>query len=94
MSSLTSKVDVLTSDLKSNRVTRDGVITDLESVNQLAVRLNSEKVDLVNRINNQNKQVNLIRRQRTIKGECKWEGGHSIQMPYQDSSNEILSPLF
>ena len=56
-------MDVLTSDLKSNRVTRDGVITDLESVNQLAVRLNSEKVDLVNRINNQNKQVNQIRNQ-------------------------------
>ena len=55
--SLTSKVDVLTSDLKSNRVTRDGVITDLENVNQLAVRLNSEKIDLVNRISNQNKQV-------------------------------------
>ena len=57
VSNLTSKVDVLTSDLKSNRVTRDGVITDLESVNQLAVRLNSEKIDLVNRISNQNKQV-------------------------------------
>ena len=71
MSSLTSKVDVLTSDLKSNRVTRDGVITDLESVNQLAVRLNSEKVDLVNRINNQNKQVNQIRMQKTIQVECK-----------------------
>ena len=55
--SLTSKVDVLTSDLKSNRVTRDGVITDLENVNQLAVRLNTEKIDLVNRISNQNKQV-------------------------------------
>ena len=57
VSSLTGKVDVLTSDLKSNRVTRDGVISDLESVNQLAVRLNSEKIDLVNRISNQNQQV-------------------------------------
>ena len=39
-------MDVLTTDLKSNRVTRDGVISDLESVNQLAVRLNTEKIDL------------------------------------------------
>ena len=59
VSSLTGKVDVLTSDLKSNRVTRDGVISDLESVNQLAVRLNSEKIDLVNRISNQNQQVGV-----------------------------------
>ena len=59
VSSLTGKVDVLTSDLKSNRVTRDGVISDLESVNQLAVRLNSEKIDLVNRISNQNQQVGI-----------------------------------
>ena len=43
--------------MKSNRVTRDSVITDLENVNELAVRLNSEKVDLVNRISNQNQQV-------------------------------------
>ena len=57
VSNLTSKVDVLTSDLRSNRVTRDGVITDLENVNSLAVRLNSEKIDLVNRISNQNKQA-------------------------------------
>ena len=57
VSNLTSKVDILTTDLKSNRVTRDSVITDLENVNELAVRLNSEKVDLVNRISNQNQQV-------------------------------------
>ena len=57
VSSLASKVDSLTSDLKSNRVTRDGVISDLENVNELAVRLNSEKADLAGRISNQNKQV-------------------------------------
>ena len=57
VSNLTSKVDILTSDLKSNRVTRDSVITDLENVNELAVRLNSEKVELVNRISTQNQQV-------------------------------------
>ena len=50
----------MTSDLKSNRVTRDSVITDLENVNELAVRLNSEKVDLVNRIGNQNQQVEQL----------------------------------
>ena len=53
-------MDILTSDLKSNRVTRDSVITDLENVNELAVRLNSEKVDLVNRIGNQNQQVEQL----------------------------------
>ena len=38
-------------------MTRDSVITDLENVNELAVRLNSEKVELVNRISTQNQQV-------------------------------------
>ena len=57
VSSLAGKVDCLTSDLKSNRVTRDGVISDLENVNELAVRLNSEKADLASRIGNQNRQV-------------------------------------
>ena len=61
VSSLAGKVDSLTSDLKSNRVTRDGVISDLESVNQLAVRLNSEKADLASRIGNQNRQVLKIK---------------------------------
>ena len=60
VTNLTSKVDILTSDLKSNRVTRDSVITDLENVNELAVRLNSEKVDLVNRIGTQNHQVEQL----------------------------------
>ena len=46
--------------MKSNRVTRDSVITDLENVNELAVRLNSEKVDLVNRIGSQNQQVEQL----------------------------------
>ena len=46
--------------MKSNRVTRDSVITDLENVNELAVRLNSEKVDLVNRIGTQNQQVEQL----------------------------------
>ena len=41
-------------------MTRDSVITDLENVNELAVRLNSEKVDLVNRIGNQNQQVEQL----------------------------------
>ena len=50
-------MDILTSDLKSNRVTRDGVISDLESVNELAVRLNAEKADLASRISQQNRQV-------------------------------------
>ena len=57
VTNLTSKVDMLSSDLKSNRVTRDSVVTDLESVNQLAVRLNTEKIDLLNRIGTQNSQV-------------------------------------
>lgn len=57
VSSLAGKVDSLTSDLKSNRVTRDGVISDLENVNELAVRLNSEKAELASRISNQNRQV-------------------------------------
>ena len=60
VTNLTSKVDILTSDLKSNRVTRDSVITDLDNVNELAVRLNSEKVDLVNRIGTQNHQVEQL----------------------------------
>ena len=53
------QLDALSTDLRANRVTRDGVISDLESVNQLAVRLNSEKIDLVNRISNQNQQVGV-----------------------------------
>ena len=57
VTNLSSKVDMLGSDLKSNRVTRDSVVTDLESVNQLAVRLNTEKIDLINRIAKQNSQV-------------------------------------
>ena len=60
MTNLTSKVDMLSSDLKSNRVTRDSVVTDLESVNQLAVRLNTEKIDLLNRIGAQNTQVESL----------------------------------
>ena len=57
VTNLTSKVDMLSSDLKSNRVTRDSVVTDFEGVNQLAVRLNTEKIDLLNRIGTQNSQV-------------------------------------
>ena len=57
VTNLSSKVDMLGSDLKSNHVNRDSVVTDLESVNQLAVRLNTEKIDLINRIGNQNSQV-------------------------------------
>ena len=57
VTNLSRKVDMLGSDLKSNRVTRDSVVTDLESVNQLAVRLNTEKIDLINRIGKQNSQV-------------------------------------
>ena len=57
VTNLSSKVDMLGSDLKSNHVNRDSVVTDLESVNQLAVRLNTEKIDLINRIVKQNSQV-------------------------------------
>ena len=57
VTTLSSKMDMLSSDLKSNRVTRDSVLSDLESVNQLAVRLNTEKIDLINRIGNQNSEV-------------------------------------
>ena len=60
VTNLSSKVDMLGSDLKSNRVTRDSVVTDLESVNQLAVRLNTEKIDLINRIGKQNSQVGWV----------------------------------
>ena len=45
--SLNSKVDMLTSDLQDNRITRDTVLTDLDSVNELAVKLNTDKVNTV-----------------------------------------------
>ena len=57
VTTLSSKMDMLSSDLKSNRVTRDSVLSDLESVNELAVRLNTEKIDLINRIGTQNSEV-------------------------------------
>ena len=38
-------------------MTRDGVLQDLDSVNDLAVRLNSEKLDLLQRVTDQNQQV-------------------------------------
>jgi len=60
VTTLSSKMDMLSSDLKSNRVTRDSVLSDLESVNQLAVRLNTEKIDLINRIGNQNSEVESL----------------------------------
>ena len=51
------KLDALSTDLRANRVTRDGVLQDLDSVNDLAVRLNSEKLDLLQRVTDQNQQV-------------------------------------
>ena len=57
VTTLSSKLDILSSDLKSNRVTRDSVLSDLEGVNQLAVRLNTEKIELMGRIGNQNSEV-------------------------------------
>ena len=35
---------MLTSDLQDNRVARDSVLTDLDGVNELAVKLNTDKV--------------------------------------------------
>merc|ERR1711874_201092 len=43
-----AKVDMITSDLKENRIHRDSV---------LAVKLNTEKVDLINKISSQNNDV-------------------------------------
>jgi len=54
---LNTKLDLLTSDLKENRITRDAVLSDLDSVNELAVKLNSEKVELLARIGAQNNAV-------------------------------------
>ena len=51
------QLDALSTDLRANRVTRDGVLQDLDSVNDLAVRLNSEKLDLLQRVTDQNQQV-------------------------------------
>ena len=41
---LNAKVDMLTANLQDNRITRDTVLTDLDSVNELAVKLNTDKV--------------------------------------------------
>ena len=41
---LNAKVDMLTANLQDNRITRDTVLTDLDSVNALAVKLNTDKV--------------------------------------------------
>ena len=38
------QVDMLTADLQDNRIARDSVFTDLDGVNELAVKLNSDKV--------------------------------------------------
>ena len=40
------QVDMLTADLQDNRIARDSVLTDLDGVNELAVKLNSDKVDV------------------------------------------------
>ena len=54
---LSAKVDLLTTNLKENRVTRDSVVHDLDSVNELAVRLNTEKIELLSKMEAQNAQV-------------------------------------
>ena len=54
---LSAKVDLLTTNLKENRVTRDSVVHDLDSVNELAVRLNTEKIELLSKMEAQNSQV-------------------------------------
>ena len=40
------QVDMLTEDLQDNRIARDGVLTDLDGVNELAAKLNMDKVGL------------------------------------------------
>lgn len=57
---LNAKVDMLTSDLKENRIHRDSVLTDLNDVNHLAVKLNTDKVDLLNKISGQNNDVEKL----------------------------------
>ena len=63
MSELNARVDLLTTDLRDNRVTRDGVFRDLDSVNELAVKLNTEKVELLGRMGAQNSQVEGLQAQ-------------------------------
>ena len=40
------QVDMLTEDLQDNRIARDGVLTDLDGVNELAAKLNMDKVEI------------------------------------------------
>merc|ERR1712210_341644 len=60
---LSAKVDLLTTNLKENRVTRDSVVHDLDSVNELAVRLNTEKIELLSEMEAQNSQVESLQAQ-------------------------------
>merc|ERR1712096_183777 len=57
---LNAKMDMMTSDLKENRIHRDSVLTDLNSVNELAVKLNTDKVDLLNKISGQDNDVEKL----------------------------------
>jgi len=57
VANLNAKLDMITSDLKENRIHRDSVLADLDNVNELAVKLNTEKVDLINKISSQNNDV-------------------------------------
>ena len=75
--SLSAKVDLLTTNLKENRVTRDSVVHDLDSVNELAVRLNTEKIELLSKMEAQNsKVINLNKLIATLNSlislYCRW----------------------
>jgi len=61
--SLNAKVDMLTSDLQDNRIARDSVLTDLDGVNHLVVKLNTDKVDLLHRISEQNSDVENLQKE-------------------------------
>ena len=74
---LSAKVDLLTTNLKENRVTRDSVVHDLDSVNELAVRLNTEKIELLSKMEAQNsKVININKLIATLNSlislHCRW----------------------
>eukprot|EP00088_Acartia_fossae_P029819 TRINITY_DN30742_c0_g2_i1.p1 TRINITY_DN30742_c0_g2~~TRINITY_DN30742_c0_g2_i1.p1 ORF type:complete len:139 (+),score=28.81 TRINITY_DN30742_c0_g2_i1:2-418(+) len=58
--SLNAKVEMLTADLAENRIARDSVLDDLNGVNALAVKLNTDKVELLHKIGEQNSEVEKL----------------------------------
>jgi len=58
--SLNAKVEMLTADLQENRIARDSVLEDLSGVNMLAVKLNTDKIELLHKIGEQNNEVEKL----------------------------------